>query len=284
MFVTTGSANQKTTTTEDAMREMKTSAALVYAAFSVLIVAVAVVVAFGAAAPVAAQAQTKVNPKDGLTYVLIPPGTFLMGCSRDDSQCRDNEKLTRSVTITKGFWIGRTPVTQGAFMKVTGTNPSKFKGDDNLPVESVDWTDAGKYCQQVDMRLPSEAEWEYAARGGNQAANYGELDAIAWFSKNAMEKTHDVGQKQPNAYGLYDMLGNVWEWAGDRFGSYDGEAAVDPKGPTASWSASHEDWGRFRVLRGGSWISDATLVRVSFRNYVETTFRSGYIGFRCAAN
>ena len=196
------------------MREMKASAALIYATFSLLTVGAAVALVLGTAAPVAAQtkAQTKFNPKDGLTYVLIPPGTFLMGCSHDDSECEPNEKMTRSVTITKGFWIGQTPVTQGAYMKVTGTNPSKFKGDDKLPVEKVDWTSAGKYCQQVDMRLPTEAEWEYAARGGKPGARYGELDAIAWYFKNAMEKTHDVGQKQPNAYGLYDMLGNVWQW------------------------------------------------------------------------
>ena len=269
------------------MRQMKSSAARVYAT-ALLTVAGAVALAFLTAAPIAAQAQTKpqtkVNPKDGLTYVFIPPGTFLMGCSKDDSECEPNEKSTRSVTITKGFWIGQTPVTQSAFMKVIRTNPSKFKGDDKLPVERVDWTSADKYCQQVDMRLPTEAEWEYAARGGKPGARYGELDAIAWYSKNAMGKTHDVGQKQPNAYGLYDMIGNVWQWTGDLMGSYDGAAAVDPKGPAASFLASYADWGRFRALRGGSWINDAWLVRVSFRNYVEIGFRGEYIGFRCAAN
>ena len=266
------------------MREIKAIAARVYATFSLLTVWGAVALVFGTAAPVAAQPQTKVNPKDGLTYVMIPPGMFLMGCSQGDSECEPNEKMTRSVTITKGFWIGQTPVTQGAYMKVTGTNPSKFKGDDKLPVERVDWTSADKYCQQVDMRLPTEAEWEYAARGGKPGARYGELDAIAWYSKDAMGKTHDVGQKQPNAYGLYDMIGNVWQWTGDLMGSYDGAAAVDPKGPAASFLASYADWGRFRALRGGSWINDPWLVRVSFRNYVEIGFRGEYIGFRCAAN
>jgi formylglycine-generating enzyme required for sulfatase activity len=266
------------------MREMKASAARVYAKFSLLTVAGVVALAFGTAAPAAAQAQTKVNPKDGLTYVMIPPGTFLLGCSQDDSACEPNEKPARSVTITKGFWMGQSPVTQGAFMKVMGSNPSHFKGDDKLPVEKVDWTNAGRYCQQVDMRLPTEAEWEYAARGGKPGARYGELDAITWYSKNATGKTHAVGGKQPNAYGLHDMLGNVWQWVADQYGSYDGAAATDPKGPADSWLASHADWLRFRVLRGGSWINDASLVRVSSRNYVETSYRADYIGFRCASN
>ena len=266
------------------MREMKASAARMYAKFSMLTVWGAVALALGTAAPVAAQPQTKVNPKDGLTYVMIPPGMFLMGCSQGDSECEPNEKSTRSVTITKGFWIGQTPVTQGAYMKVTGTNPSKFKGDDKLPVERVNWDDANKYCQQVEMRLPTEAEWEYAARGGKPGARYGELDAIAWYSKNAMGKTHVVGQKQPNAYGLYDMIGNVWQWTSDLMGLYDGAATEDPKGPAASFLAAYPDWGRFHPLRGGSWINNANLVRVSFRNYVEVGFRAAYVGFRCAAN
>jgi len=266
------------------MWEMKASAARLYAKVSLLTLGGVVALAFGTAAPVAAQAQTKVNPKDGLTYVMVPPGTFLMGCSQDDSECEPYEKPPRSVTITKGFWIGQSPVTQGAFTKVIGTNHSNFKGDDKLPAEKVDFADATKYCQQVDMRLPTEAEWEYAARGGKPVSRYADLDAIAWYSKNAMGKTHDVGAKQPNAYGLYDMLGNVWQWTNDLYGTYDGAASTDPKGPPASWLTTHADWGRFHVLRGGSWINDPKLVRVSYRNYVETGYRANYIGFRCASN
>jgi len=148
----------------------------------------------------------KVNPKDGLRYVWIPPGTFIMGCSPGDDECYDDEKPPHQVTITKGFWIGQTEVTQEAYQRVIGANPSHFRGDE-LPVENVNWNEARAYCVAVGMRLPTEAEWEYAARGGNASARYGSLDAVAWYRGNSGGKTHLVGQKQKNAYGLYDMPG-----------------------------------------------------------------------------
>jgi formylglycine-generating enzyme required for sulfatase activity len=224
-----------------------------------------------AVAPISAQAKTKVNSADGLTYVWIVPGTLRMGCSPHDSECKDLEKPLHSVTLTKGFWIAQTLVTQAAYKKVTATSPSKFKGD-QLPVENVSWDDAKAYCVRLDMRLPTEAEWEYAARGGSTVARYAPLDQIAWYSANSMAITHDVAQKQANANGLYDMLGNVWEWVADWSGPYDASSAIDPTGPSQ---------GTTRILRGASLVNDAPMIRVSYRRPVEPDHR-GYYGFRCA--
>lgn len=227
----------------------------------------------GGAPSVAAQAKTKVNPEDGLTYVWIPPGTFQMGCSANDSDCNVSETPARSVTITKGFWIGQTPVTQAAYRKVTGGNPGNSQGD-RLPAGSLSWSDARTYCERVKMRLPTEAEWEYAARGGSAAARYAPLAQIAWYDANSGGTSHEVGQKQANGYGLYDMLGNVWQWVADRYGYYEDARAVDPQGPPS---------GEFRMLRGGSWASDASLVRVSLRLWSEPEDRAlNIFGVRCA--
>ncbi len=168
---------------------------------------------------IAAQPKTRTNPKDGLTYVWIPAGTFRMGCSPGDSKCSYYEEPAHSVTITKGFWMGRTPVTQAGYKKVTGVNHSHFIGD-QLPEDSVTWYEAQAYCKHVDMRLPTEAEWEYAARGGNPASRYGSVAEIAWYRANSGGTTHRVALKKPNDYGLYDMLGNVDEWVADAYGLY----------------------------------------------------------------
>ncbi len=214
----------------------------------------------------------RVNPKDGLTYVWIPPGRFRMGCSEGDSACLDAEKPAHEVEITRGFWMSRTPVTQGAYERVTGKTPSYFKGSE-LPVERVSWEEAMAYCQLVGGRLPSEAEWEYAARGGSVAARYGEIDAIAWHEGNSGMTTHRVGQKAANEFGLFDMLGNVWEWTSDWYGEYSGEAAGDPLGPAT---------GTNKVLRGGSWDIDVpSYVRASVRYTVEPGGRFSNVGFRC---
>ncbi|MGA2581383.1 MAG: SUMF1/EgtB/PvdO family nonheme iron enzyme [Bryobacteraceae bacterium] len=200
--------------------------------------------------------RTRVNPVDGLTYVFIPPGAFTMGCSTGDDECRDNEKPPHAEQIANGFWLGQTEVTQAAWKKVMNDNPSYFKSD-QLPVEEVDWTQASKYCQTIGGTLPTEKEWEYAARGGTAGPRYGPLDAVAWYNGNSGGTTHPVGLKQPNAYGLYDMLGNVWEWTADNY-----DAAGN------------------KVIRGGSWLDDSWGVRASFRDRNEPTTRN-YIGFRC---
>jgi formylglycine-generating enzyme required for sulfatase activity len=221
--------------------------------------------------------KTMVNPKDSLTYVWIPPGRFQMGCSADDSECGNSERPAHPVTLTKGFWIGQTPVTQAAYKKVVGSNPSDFQGD-QLPVEAVTWDDAKAYCDRVDMRLPTEAEWEYAARGGSTSARYGPLDSIAWYGANSENTTHEVGRKQANGYGLFDMLGNVWEWVADWYGPYDSASATDSKGPPN---------GQYRVLRGDVWDMDASGVRASARNKAlpGEHFDSWHaVGIRCAGN
>ena len=201
------------------------------------------------------------NRRDGLKYVWIPPGRFRMGCSAGDTECRDDESPARDVEIMRGFWIGQTEVTQEAYQKVKGTNPSYFEGS-MLPVEQVRWTDANEYCEAVGMRLPTEAEWEYAARGGSTAARYGAVENVAWYNANSGRQTHPVAQKQPNGFGLYDVLGNVWEWVADWYDAkyYASGAARDPRGPAS---------GQNRAVRGGSWSNFPRGVRsggVRFRS------------------
>lgn len=215
---------------------------------------------------------SKVNPKDNLMYVWIAPGTFQMGCSPNDSECNIDEQPRHLVTITNGFWMGATPVTQLAYRRVIDANPSKFKGDQS-PVEMVSWDDAQAYCFAVEMRLPTEAEWEYAARGGSTAARYAPPARIAWYSTDSDGSTHQVAQKQANDFGVYDMLGNVWEWVADRYGPYQG--STDPKGPS---------YGSLRVMRGGSWNSDESVIRVSVRHSYGPQYRDPGVGFRCVGD
>ena len=228
----------------------------------------------------------KINPKDSLTYVWIPPGTYRMGCSFNDSKCSDYEKPAHRVTIAKGFWIGQTPVTQAAYKKIMGTNPSHFKGDER-PVERVTWDEAKQYCERVEMKLPTEEEWEYAARGGNRSALYGPLPQIAWYRNNSGGSTHPVAQKQPNAYGLYDMLGNVDEWVADFYASYPGPTdpamASMPESPGASVYVPPVE-AISKVVRGASWDNDAYLASASNRMRYDPGNRHQNVGFRCAAN
>ncbi|MGA3213220.1 MAG: formylglycine-generating enzyme family protein [Terriglobales bacterium] len=223
-------------------------------------------------------AATKVNPKDGLTYVWIAPGKFQMGCAANDQDCGDDEKPLHEVTISKGFYIGQTLVTQAAYQKVMGSNPSRFHGEKMpLPAENMPWNDAVAYCTAVGMRLPTEAEWEYAARAGDTGPRYGNLDAIAWYSQNSNGTTRPVGKKLPNAWKLSDMLGNVWEWTADRYDKdyYAHSEKQDPKG-----AADGED----RAVRGGCWNSSADIVRASQRVSTESTSHGANVGFRCAGD
>jgi formylglycine-generating enzyme required for sulfatase activity len=209
--------------------------------------------------PIEQTPRNRVNPKDGLTYVWIPPpasGKFMMGCSPGDDECRGNEKPPHEEQIANGFWLGQTEVTQAAWKKVMNKHPSHFKGD-QLPVEQVNWHEAGGYCKAIGGRLPTEEEWEYAARAGSTAARYGPIDAVAWYASNSGRTTHPVGLKQANAFGLYDMLGNVWEWTDDNYGPV----------------------GQFK--RGGSWYNVAGVVRASVRYRFVSWVRDNGIGFRC---
>ena len=202
--------------------------------------------------------QTRVGA-DGMTYVWISPGRFEMGCSPDDNECDTDEgDPPRPITIDRGFWIGQTEVTQEAFERRMGkeNNRSFFKGL-NLPVEKVSWQDAKDYCERLGLKLPTAEQWEYAARGGSPARRYGELNRIAWYKDNSDGETHTVATMDPNAWGLYDMLGNVWEWTA---------AKCDAK--------EYE-------LRGGSWHVNARLLRASFRSRFVPEIRYYDVGFRC---
>jgi formylglycine-generating enzyme required for sulfatase activity len=218
--------------------------------------------------------KTQVNSKDGLTYSLIPSGKFLMGCSPKDAECFEDENRSHEVTITSAFWIGQTDVTQEAYQRLIGRNPSHFKGA-GRPVETVTWSDAQAYCVAAGGRLPTDAEWEYAARGGNPSERYAVLDEIAWYAANSKSKTHPVSQKKANAYGLFDMLGNLWQWTADWYADYNPGPATDPTGPGG---------GTGHTLRGGSFADSERFIRVSEREGAVPGRRYDVIGFRCVAN
>jgi formylglycine-generating enzyme len=217
--------------------------------------------------------DSKVNPKDGLRYRWIPPGNFTSGCSPGDKDCYKDEYPNRKITLTRGFWLGQTEVTQAAYERVTGDNPSVFQGPD-LPVEMVTWNEADSYCSQIGGRLPSEAEWEYAARAGTTGPRYGDLDQIAWYWKNSNFSTHPVGQKKPNAFGLYDMLGNVVEWTHTWYTVQLSQETINPTGPSMA---------EFKSLKGGGWWDDPDLVRASYRSRIEPGDTDFNIGFRCVS-
>jgi formylglycine-generating enzyme required for sulfatase activity len=214
----------------------------------------------------------------GMQFALIPAGEFRMG-----STLRADEIPMHTVHISKPFYLGIHEVTQGQWEAVMGNNPSQFKGDANRPVETVSWEEVQQFIDKLNTReggtkyrLPTEAEWEYAARAGSKTAySFGDdnsqLDKYAWFEGNAGKTTHPTGTRQPNAWGLYDMHGNVWEWVQDWYDKYTVEPVTDPQGPTS---------GSRRVLRGGSWITDAGNCRSASRNNDAPSGRSLRVGFR----
>ena len=229
-------------------------------------------------------AQTRENFMDGLQYIRIPPGTFQMGCSRGDSDCYGDEKPSHGVTISKGFWMGQTEVTVGAYKRFAASTGRKMsaapdfnkrRANDTMPIVNVSWSDAYDYCKWAGGRLPTEAEWEYAARGGSAEPRDGNLDEVAWYSNNSGGQTHEVAQKRANGFGLYDTLGNVWEWVNDWFDEnyYQHSPSEDPSGPTS---------GQERVLRGGSWDFGPRYVRVSDRGRYVPVGRDNNGGVRCA--
>jgi formylglycine-generating enzyme required for sulfatase activity len=231
---------------------------------------------------------TKKNPQDGLLYVWIPPGSFTMGCSAGDTECFPEESPAHRVTISKGFWIGQTEVTVGAYERYTGASsqdsgaaastspPSAGAGNtrEAMPVTDIRWDEAHDYCSWAGGRLPTEAEWEYAARGGSAQARYGSLDAIAWFGNNSEGEVHQVSQKLANGYGLFDVLGNAWEWVDDWYDGnyYASSPQTDPSGPAN---------GKMHVVRGGSWINASRLVRLTDRGRSNPDHEINYFGIRC---
>lgn len=223
--------------------------------------------------------------------IRVQGGTFTMGCtSEQGGDCSNDEKPAHKVTLST-YYIGETEVTQVLWKAVMGNNPSEFKGD-KRPVEMVSWNDCQEFIRKLNQltgktfRLPTEAEWEYAARGGNKSRGYkysggNTIGDVAWYYVNAYDKgksspdygTHVVKTKSPNELGLYDMSGNVSEWCSDWYGSYNSSAQTSPKGPSS---------GSDRVLRGGSWYYLARLCWVSHRNSDDPDYSYGSVGFRLA--
>jgi formylglycine-generating enzyme required for sulfatase activity len=253
----------------------------------------------------------------GMRLRYVPGGTYWIG-SPEGEEGRTEDEVQHPVTISRGFWLGETPVTQGQWRYLVSANPSYFKAGDDHPVEQVSWWEAVAFanlvseraglepcyelvgckgtlgkedfeCERAEFRgfqcsgyrLPSEAEWEVAARAvaaGGQAplasrpASEAELGAIAWYGANSEGTTHPVGTKRANAWGFKDMLGNVWEWTGDGYGAYPTGLVLDPL----------QREGTYRVIRGGSWLSHARFVRAAFRILWPPSLRDGDLGFRLA--
>ncbi len=218
-------------------------------------------------------------------FLLIPAGTFMMGSPEDEPERRDDETL-HQVTISKPFYMQTTPVTQGQWQKVMGRNPSEFKNcGDDCPVEQVSWNNVQDFIGMLNRqegtdkyRLPTAAEWEYACRAGSTTAycfgnDPGRLGEYAWYVENTRDESHPhpVGQKKPNAWGLYDMHGNVWEWVQDWQGHYLSGSVTDPEGPST---------GSYRVDRGGAWYIDAGFCRSAFRLGNDPGRRFNALGFR----
>ena len=245
-----------------------------------------------ATAPVAVPTAAGASPI-AAGFVRIQPGSFTMG-SPVGEEGRDEDEVPHQVRITKAFDLKTTEVTQREWRAVMGANPAKFTAcGDDCPVEQVSWPDAVEYCNKLSAaeklpacyegerfvglgctgyRLPTEAEWEYSARAGTTDATYGARDQVAWFGDNSNNSTRPVGQKLANAWGLHDMLGNVWEWTSDWHGAYTGDA-TDPVGPSS---------GQYRVNRGGSWGNSARNVRAALRGDVVLGYRYFVLGLRLA--
>lgn len=219
--------------------------------------------------------------------VKVEGGTFTMGATEEQGDdAFDWERPAHKVTLTDDYYIGQTEVTQALWTAVMGSNPSYFKGD-KLPVEQVDWYDCQTFIKKLDgllsdqlggMRfaLPTEAQWEFAARGGNKSKGYkyagsNNIDDVAWYIDNSDKQMYPVAQKRPNELDLYDMSGNVWEWCQDWYDDYSSDAQTNPQGPMS---------GLYRVFRGGGWTSDAELCRVFNRGLNELDFRISILGLR----
>jgi formylglycine-generating enzyme required for sulfatase activity len=224
-------------------------------------------------------ARTRTN-QTGIEFVLLPAGSFTMGSTKGEA----DEKPAHQVTINYSFYMGKYEVTQAQWQSVMGSNPSNFTDCANCPVERVSWNDAQEFIRKLNQmndgyiyRLPTEAEWEYACRAGTTGDYAGNLSEMAWYSDNSGSKTHAVGGRQPNAWGLFDMHGNVWEWCQDWYHETYYGAPTDG----SAWLSGGEQ--KYRVLRGGSWGADASILRSADRFYNTPAFRSNYYGFRVVA-
>ncbi len=222
---------------------------------------------------------------NGVTFKMIrvEGGTFQMGATNEQGSDADNAEMPVHSVSLSDFMIGETEVTQELWRAVMGSNPSRFKGTKN-PVECVSWDDCRDFISKLNtltdqnFRLPTEAEWEFAARGGKKSGHFkysgsNEIDKVAWYDGNSDDETHPVGTKEANGLGLYDMSGNVWEWCEDLYGEYDGNPQTNPKGAVK---------GSIRLYRGGSWNFSARRCRVSSRSYSTPGYRCRNLGLRLA--
>ncbi len=229
---------------------------------------------------------------DGSTYYFrwAPAGSFMMGSSEDEPD-RDSSELLHQVTLTRGFWVLETETTQALWKSVMGDNPSKFTGD-SKPVDTVSFLDVQEFLEKLSsvaklpedarFQLPTEAQWEYVARAGQVGSlPEGLLEKVAWFGDSNDGGTHDVATKEPNSWGVYDMLGNLWEWTADKIGDFDkddegnGISVVDPTGAT-----DEETPAEIRVDRGGCWDSHDYECRPAYRGYYDGDRKGPYVGFR----
>jgi len=227
--------------------------------------------------------ETWTDPVTGMEFVWVPGGCFEMGCGAWTDSCYKDEYPVHEVCLD-GFWIGRYEVTQGQWAQVMGSNPSWFKFQDKHPVERVSWHEVQEFIFELNsqgsstFRLPTEAEWEYACRGGGREEKYcggDDLDSLGWHLGNSGRRTHEVGTREPNALGIYDMTGNVWEWVSDRYceNYYSDSPRDNPQGPETGYS---------RVVRGGGWGSDARFCRAAIRWCYWPDDWFSFMGFRLA--
>ena len=241
-----------------------------------------------------AQPPKELTNSIGMKLVLISKGTFMMG-SPESEEGRQQNESQHEVTISNDYYLGAYEVTQTQYQTVIGNNPSCYQGalvgnqNADLPVENVSLDDAVEFCKKLSelpeekkagrvYRLPTEAQWEYACRAGSKTIysfddEEGLLPEYGWFKRNSSQRTHTVGLLEPNAWGLYDMHGNVWEWCSDWYGEYPKGAVSDPTGPTM---------GTDRVNRGGCWLYLAANCRSASRNWAKSSYQDGLLGFRVA--
>jgi formylglycine-generating enzyme required for sulfatase activity len=254
-----------------------------------LVLAGAMALGFGGSAFAADEKTLTVDLGGGvkMELVLIPAGEFMMGSPENEKGGFKEERPVHKVKITKPFYMGKYEVTQAQWQQVMGNNPSDLKGSGKRPVENVSWNDCQEFVKKVSAmgqgvcRLPTEAEWEYACRAGTTTRFYsgdddGGLDAMAWYAANSGIKTHEVGGRAANAFGLYDMSGNVWEWCSDWYAkSYADAQEKDPTGPGT---------GMFRVLRGGSRHDSPRNCRSAYRYRNTPGYRYNNVGVRVAVD
>ncbi len=227
--------------------------------------------------------RTTIDSKTGITLAYIPAGTFMMGSPASEEGRRDDE-TQHQVTLSKPFWMGTTEVTNAQyrrFVEATGHRKPKYRNSSrfnapNHPVVGVSWDDAVAYAKWAGMSLPTEAQWEYAARAGTTAtwwsgSTEADLARVGWYRGNSDLSLHAVGGKPANAWGLHDVHGNVWEWTADWYGDYPSSSQTDPKGPGS---------GSIRVRRGGGWDNRASYARVAFRHNKQPGSSYHALGFR----